>query len=257
MNYIILISLFFLTACSTTVDFHGSTNIFTGPEVIGKTFGLDGQLGLGNSTKFILATLEQKSIFSSQITTNTDAGMHKDNNINSHFGLGLSESFELYYRMMGDSPDPVGLKWQILGSGVNKKAAGIKFLVFGGVSGSYTDNNKLTAANGSGASRTYSSNLKVSMTEFGASLGYRVNPNGLFYITPFYRQYGAKDNLTSTSYSDVIINKNALVRGIALGTIINFGALIVNLETGYAHSQYSSTRLDNYSLGGSLGFNVF
>lgn len=258
MNYIVFLSLLFLTACSTTVDFHGSTNVFTGPEVIGKTLGFDGQLGLGNSTKFVLASLEQKAIFSSQIIANTDSGMNKDNNLNSHLGLGLGESFELYYRLLGDSPDPFGIKWQIIGSGINKKTEGFKFLIFGGVSGEFKDTGTLTASNGRGAKRSYDSSLKVSMTEFGSSLGYRVGPRGVFYITPFYRQYRAEANLTSASYPQILIDKNALVRGIALGAMIYFHSMIVmNLETGYAHSQYSSSSLDDYTLGGSLGFNIF
>lgn len=257
MKITVLFALLFLTACTTTVDFHGSTNIFTGPEVVGKTFGLDGQLGFGNSTKFVLGTLEQKAIFSSQISTNTDSGMTKDNNFNSQLGMGLGESFELYYRLMGDSPDPFGVKWQIIGSGVNKKTAGVKFLIFGGLSGQYKDKDTLKASNGSGTTRNYDSDLKVSMKEFGASLGYRVSPKGMFYTTPFYRQYRAKANLTSTSYPQLLIDKNALVRGVALGVMINFDALILNLETGYARSQYSDSHLENYSLGGNIGFYIF
>ena len=251
--------LLLLSSCTTTVDFHGSTNIFTGPEVIGTAFGIDGQVGLGNSTKFTLGTLEQKAIFSSQITTDTHAGINKDNNINSHLGLGLSESFEVYYRMMGDSPDPFGLKWQIIGDGVNKKTAGVKFLVFGGIARTYEDQSSLTAENGSGTKKTYDSDLKVSMTEFGASLGYRPGPKGLFYLTPFYRHFQAKANLTSTSYPTVAIDKEALVRGIALGAIVNFNpSTVLNIESGFTHSQYaSSSQIDNYILGVSIGLNVF
>jgi hypothetical protein len=38
-HFINIFFLLLLTGCSSTVDFQGSTNIFTGPEVPGKTFG--------------------------------------------------------------------------------------------------------------------------------------------------------------------------------------------------------------------------
>ncbi|MFA6236904.1 MAG: hypothetical protein WC635_06210 [Bacteriovorax sp.] len=255
----ILALLFILTGCSTTIDFHGSTNIFTGPEVIGTTLGFNGQLGVGNSTKFKLASLEQKSIFSSQAVVNTDSGMTKDNNFNSHLGLGLGERFELYYRIMGDSPDPFGVKWQIVGDGVNKKSRGLKFLVFAGIAPKYSDKGTLVASNGSGTTRTYSADLEVSMSEFGASVGFRQGPLLMFYTTPFYRQYGAEAHLTSTSNPNLLIDKNAIVRGIAVGTMINFTPkTVINIESGYAHSQYSSSsQKDDYSLGASLGINLF
>ena len=250
---------FILTGCSSTVDFHGSTNVFTGPEVVGKTFGVNAQVGVGNSSKFVLSTLEQKAILSSQIIVNNNSGIIKDNNLNSHIGLGIAESFELYYRMLGDSPDPFGLKWQLVGGGANKKEAGIKALVFAGIAPTYRNDNQLGAINGNGTTRSYQSTLKVGMTEFGASIGYRLSPLIVVYTTPFYRHYNADAVLTSTSYPTVLIDKNAIVRGVALGVIINFlPATVFNLESGYAHSQYSSSvERDDYSLGVSLGFNIF
>lgn len=255
----LLAVLLLLSGCSTTIDFHGSTNVFTGPEVIGKTFGFTGQLGFGNSTKFKLASLEQKAIFSSQAVANTDSGMIKDNNFNSHLGMGLGERFEVYYRMMGDSPDPFGVKWQIIGDGVNKKSDGLKFLIFAGIASTYNDKGSLTASNGSGTTRTYTTDLDVSMSEFGASVGYRPGPMFLFYTTPFYRQYGAEARLTSTSNPNLTIDKNAIVRGIAVGTMLNFSPKsVINIESGYAHSQYSSgAQRDDYLLGASLGLNLF
>jgi hypothetical protein len=259
LNNVMIFLLFFCTSCATTIDFHGSTNIFTGPEVVGKTLGFNGQVGFGNSAKFELGSLEQKSIFSSQIIANTDTGIIKDNNFNSHLGLGLTEHFELYFRLLGDSPSPFGLKWQIIGDGTAKKASGFKFLIFGGVAPKYIDEGIFSAANGSGATRSYNTNLKVSMNEFGASLGFRSGPAFLIYTTPFYRQYGADVFLTSNSYPSIAIDKKALVRGVALGVILNFNpTFLVNLEAGYSHSQYSSSfERDDYALGGSYGINLF
>jgi hypothetical protein len=206
-----------------------------------------------------LATLENKAIFSSQINVSTESGMVKDNNFNSQVGMGIAESFELYWRPMGDSPNPIGLKWQIFGSPSIKKEVGVKILVFGGQAlESGEDNDSITATNGQGVSKTYNSNLKVSMREFGASIGYRLNPNLLFYLTPFYRQYKAKADLTSPTYPTVNINKNAIVRGAAVGSTLTINIMFITAEAGYAHSQYSSIdQRDDYTLGGSFGFNFF
>lgn len=253
-----VLTLFFILSCSTTVDFHGSTNTFTTPEVVGKNFGLRGGIGLSNSTKFELGKLEQAAIFSSQVRVDSEAAMIKDNHLTTQIGLGLFENIEVYYRAFGDAPDPIGVKWQVLGSGFLKKEDGLKLLVFVGASPKYSEAGSLTASNGSGTTRTYNTSLDVTMMEAGLSVGYRANKNVVYYLAPFYRSFDAKGSLTNNSYATVDISKEPLIRGVNLGISLNSDSnFFLTLESGYAHSQYTnSIEKDDYSLGGILGFTL-
>jgi hypothetical protein len=257
-SFLLFFILIFISGCSTTVDFHGSTNTFTSPEVVGKTLGLSGQFGFSSSNKFVLSTLEQASIFSSQIVVNNNAGLVKDNNIQTQIGLGLLDNYEFYYRAMGDSPDPIGFKWQIIGDGYEKKSNGYKLLIFAGAAPSYNDKGSLIATNGSGTTRSYNTDLKVSMVEVGSSFGYRMNAHSIVYMTPYYRKYKADAVLTSTTNPTYNINKEPIVRGVNVGASFNTDSnLVLMIEGGYSHSQYSSSQeVDDLAIGGSLGFNI-
>lgn len=256
---IVLGCLCLISSCSTTIDYQGSTNLYTTPEVAGETMGITGQLEFGNSTKFALATLEQAAIFSSQINVNANSGMSKDNVLSAQAALGLGEKFEVYYRALADSPDLIGGKFQIIGDGSIKKTDQFKLLVFGGYGPGMEDDEKFTATNGSGGTREYDSKLDVSMTEIGLSLGQRFKKNFIAYLTPFYREFKAEATLTSSSYPTVLINKRSIIRGCNLGIRFETDTkFFINLEGGYAHSQYSSTvRRDDYSLGGAAGITSF
>jgi len=260
MRKVIFFSTFcFISSCSTTIDYQGSTNTYTSPEVAGETMGISGQLEFGNSTKFSLATLEQSNIFSSNINVDLSSGMAKDNVLSAQAALGLGKKFELYYRALADSPDLLGGKFQVLGEGAIKKADGFKLLVFGGYGPGMDDDEKFTATNGSGGSREYDSKLNVSMYEFGISLGQRFKKMYIVYLTPFYREFKADATLTSTSYPTVQINKKSIVKGCNVGVRLETDTkFFINLEAGYAHSQYSSTiQRDDYTLGGAAGITSF
>lgn len=259
MKKILLLSVLLAASCSTTVEFEGSTNFFNPPEVAGETAGISAQIEFGNSTKFVLAELEQAAIFSSQINARTDQGMTKDNVITAQASLGLGEQFEVYYRALADSSDPIGFKYQFWGTGQNKKEEGFKAMLFAGFGPEKEDKEKLTASNGSGTTRDYDSLIELSMYEIGISLGHRFNPKFLAYILPYYREFDSHTVLSSTTYPTIEFDKKAIVRGANLGFKLDpVERLFVIIETGYAHSQYSSShQRDDYSLGGSVGITSF
>lgn len=257
-NISILLALL-ATACSTTVEYQGSTNFYNAPEVIGRTGGVSAQVEYGNSTKFVLAELEQAAIFSSQINARTDQGMSKDNVFTGQAAIGLGEKFEAYYRALADSTDPVGFKFQFYGSSFDKKEEGFKALLFAGYGPESEDKEKMTASNGSGGSRDYDSEINLSLFEAGVSFGYRFNEQFIAYILPYYREFKSHSVLTSSSYPRIEFDKLSLIRGVNVGVKIDaVEKVYVMFESGYAHSQYSSnSRRDDYSLGGAFGITPF
>lgn len=246
-----------VSSCSSTLDFHVPTQNFQTPEVVGDTVGFRGQMTYTNSTKFLLAKLEQSTIFSSQIDVSTEEGTIKDNVLNFTAGLGLGNAVEVTYRAYSDSPDLLGLKVQILGRDGGKREEGVKLSVFGGYGAAEVDNSNLTASNLNGGTRSYNSTLDVKSYEIGTVVGYRFTSWFLTYLGLNYRGSEAEGNLTSDSYPNQVLRNDAIIRSAQLGFQLNSGEKYVLLEGGFATSIWKGlASRDDYTLGLSVGFAV-
>lgn len=253
-NLILLCLLSFLVSCSSTLDFHVPTQSFMTPEVVGETLGFRGQATFSNSTKFRLASLEQRAIFSSQIDVSTEEGTSKDNVLNGTAGLGLGNAVELTYRAYADSPDLVGGKVQVWGRDGGKREEGLKASLFGGYGEARTDDDSLTASNLNNGSRTYKSTLDVKSYELGATVGYRINKFFLTYLSGNYRSSKAEGTLTSSSNPTVNLSNDAIVRSLQSGLQVNKEKAYILLEGGYAKSIWKGLDpRDDYTLGISIG----
>lgn len=210
-----------------------------------------------NSTKFLLAQLEQSTIFSSQIDVSTEEGTVKDNVLNLTGGLGLGNAVEITYRAYSDSPDLLGAKVQILGRDGGKRERGVKFSVLGGYGSGETDNSTISASNLSGGTRSYNSTLDVKSYELGAVLGYRLTNSFLVYLAANYRSSEAEGNLTSASFPDQVLRNDAIIRSGQLGIQVNKDEKYVLLEGGFATSIWKGlASRDDYTLGLSVGFAI-
>jgi hypothetical protein len=242
-----------LSACSTTLDFHGQTTNYLTPEAPGKTLGISAQLEYGNSSKFILGTLEQSNIFSSQINVNTDQALAKDQVLSGQIGVGILENFEVYIRSVSDAPDLIMLKAQLWGDPALTASEGLKIAIAAGV-GSGEDKDTISASNGSGTTRTYQSDMENEVREVGASLGWRFNKTVLVFLSPFYRNYDVSAVLTSDTFPRTEIKGKGIVRGSSLGAQFNSESAYLIVQAGYAHSKWSTEyRRDDLTLGGAIG----
>lgn len=245
----------FLVGCSSTLDFHVPTQNFQTPEVVGDTVGIRVQSTFSNSTKFLLAKLEQRTIFSSQIDVSTEEGTVKDNVLNLLGGLGLGNTVELTYRMYSDSADLFGAKVQLLGRDGGKREEGFKLSVLGGYGKAEVDNSNLTASNLNGGTRTYNSTLDVASYELGFVGGYRFTSWFLLYLAGNYRSSEAEGKLSSATETDVTLKNDAIIRSAQLGLQFNNEQRYILLEGGFAESVWKglNNRTD-YTLGLSIGW---
>jgi hypothetical protein len=252
INFLLILLL--LSSCSSTLDFHVPTQSFSSPEVVGETLGFSAQTSFTNSTKFRLASLEQSAIFSSQVDISTEEGTSKDNTLNGTAALGLGQAVEAIYRRYTDSPDLLGAKVQLLGRDGPKKNEGWKMTLHGAYGKGEVDNKSLSVSNGSGTTRVYNSVLDIKAYELGGSFGYRMNEYFLPYLSYNYRSYDAEGNLSSTSFTDQVINGRAKVRSTQLGILLNKNKFFIQFEGGHARSSWRNAKdRDDYTLGLSLG----
>lgn len=251
----IFMALFYLSSCSSTLDFHTPTQNFSSPEVVGKSLRVRMQATYSNSTKFELASLERNTIFDSSVDVSTERGSRKDNVLNGTGGIGLGNALEVTYRSYSDSPDLLGLKAQVYGRDGGEKKEGLKMSLLAGYGNAETDNDSLTVTRLDGSDqRTYNSTLDVETLELGAVIGYRINKTFLPYFAYNYRQSDAEGTLDSTLSTDVNIASKAKINSYQIGLQISSQKLYLLFEGGYARSEWANlTPEDDYSLGFAIG----
>ncbi|MEC7276779.1 MAG: hypothetical protein VXV96_10700 [Bdellovibrionota bacterium] len=254
MKYWLIFFPLFIFSCSSTLDFHVPTQNFSTPEVVGDTLDIRTQVTYTNSTRFELASLERDNIFSSSATISTEKGTTKDNVLNGNIGIGLKDFMEFTYRSYSDSPDLFGVKFQLVGRDQGEKKEGLKLSLLAGYGNSTTDNDTITATNGSGTTRTYTTKLDVESFEVGGVIGYRVNHWFLPYLAYNFRSSDAKGLLSSAVFTDVNLRNKAKVFSTQLGIQLNSQDSYFLFEGGHNRSEWGGLEpLDDYTLGLALG----
>jgi hypothetical protein len=259
VNHLFLLLLFLISSCAKVdVDYHMPLNRYETPEVRGERW--DGYLSLnGSSTqKVTLTEVYDDTIFKTGPSVDNEPKMEKSFALGLRAGVNLFENFDVFYRGVFDSPDQVGMKYQMMGEPNNKLTVGHKMAVsFAFGSTDRSDGDLTLQSDVSSQTRSYNSNLKISSWDFAWLYGYRTYDWLLLYSNVFWTQYKVESSLTSNVHPDVDVTGIAKTKGLLLGARFNGRKShgFFTLEGGVVNTNWNGDiNTSTYTLGADIGF---
>lgn len=220
MEKLLILSLLFLSACATDIDYKIPAHRFMDPETRGSSllkaeFSGFGQLSYQTDHKLTMSEVYDYGVFGTQV--NTGQALSRTTNLGIQAGLGIVPMVDVMLRQNGDSPTMLLAKVQLLGAHALENKEGFKLALWGGAGSMEEDEGTLTVTRSNGNSRTYNGKIEVNPFELGASVGYRISNKALFYLNGTFARYPSKSTLTSNVNPTVIVEGDAELEAIALG----------------------------------------
>ncbi len=226
------------------IDYKVHSVRFDTPEARGELFKARASASYGSVPKITLAEVAADIIFNEFDSVSEDTYLEKSAAIGYKVDMGLSKSFDVLYRNVGDSPFAIGLKYQIIGKSELENETGFKAAVI--VSGGVKDGSEgsISIINNAGdQTREYDGELEVELYDLSLLMGYRFNKNGLIYLNNYYSYYESIATLSSTNFATSVSNGILRSYGSLLGIKYNANEnkIFVMLEAGICKTSHNST----------------
>ncbi len=232
-------------------------NRYETPEVRGERFNGYASLNGSSTQKITLTEVYDDTVFNTGPSVDNEPKMEKSFALGLRAGINLFENFDVFYRGIFDSPDQIGMKYQMMGEGSEKKTEGHKMAVtFAFGTTDRSDGNLNLQSDVSNQSRNYNSNLKISSWDFGWLYGYRKYDWLLLYTNLFWTQYKVESHLTSNVHPDVSVTGLAKTKGLLLGARFNGtkSKAFFTIEGGLVNTNWNGDiDTSTYTIGGDLG----
>lgn len=258
---IILLGTLLITSCSIDVDYHMPAARFSTPETTGGSLvGLkikgDVLVNLGNSNKITLGEVYSIVVFNIDPTVSTGASINRSFALGAKANLSLLEKLDVYYRAVHDSPDLVGLKFQIFGASETEAKEGFKMAIASGYGASDKSEGTLAVSNNGSTKRDYAASIKVVAWDLNFINGYRTSKSSLYYLNTFYSTYKTEGQLSSSSFATENVRGTSRSYGGLLGfkySTENDRAYLL-IELGATHARWEK-QLDTTGLttGAAIG----
>jgi hypothetical protein len=236
-NKIILLMLFFISGCSSTLKYEMDNFKFLSPESNGE-FG-HGNMGIsyGNQNQAKLSEIFYPDVFSSANTHVTNVnGVSNTNTMNLNFDIGLLEKLDLI--LLGDGT--AGLKYQFYGDTRKSKTEGYKL----SAAISYLKETKSSQGmdfSFNGQQKNYATSLDLASYKTSIIFGKRFNERFLAYLNFMADRYDYNGYLTSSVYGSVYPNGKSYNTGLLLGGEYQSGSNIVEkFELGVVRGKINS-----------------
>ncbi|TNE96725.1 MAG: hypothetical protein EP326_12735 [Deltaproteobacteria bacterium] len=240
------------------VDYHMPINRYETPEVRGERWKGYASVNGSSTQKLTLTEVFDDTVFNTGPSVDDEPKMEKSFALGLRAGINLFENFDVFYRSVYDSPDQIGMKYQMMGEGSEKKSEGHKMAVtFAFGSTDRSDGDLQLRSDTSNQTRTYNSNLKISSWDFAWLYGYRKYEWLLLYSNVFWTQYKVESHLTSNVHPDVGVTGIAKTKGLLLGARFNGtkSRAFFTLEGGLVNTNWNGDiNTSTYTIGGDLGF---
>jgi len=251
---LLLISLLILFAgCSTTLTYKPSLLHFSTPETSGGFGEGTAELQLASGEpEYNLGTLSNNSVTSASSPISvSDAKGDVSNKLSLY--IGILEKIDFYL----DSNRIMGMKFQAFGSSRLSRKKGLK------VSLEFRYGHK---ASNNTSINPFSSDTSIDMNvkDYSLNIGYRFNPEYLFYINTFRSEnsvssYQYSETLTNgvrTSFSSYTFNAPTSSQGILLGfNILQNNTTSMTLETGVSKTTWNNFEaITSFPIGINLGY---
>lgn len=256
-----LLGTILISSCSIDVDYHMPAARFSTPETTGGTIdGLkikgDAQLNIGSSNKITLGEVYSIVVFNLDPTVSTGTSIDRSFALGAKASLSLLQKLDIYYRAVHDSPDLLGLKFQLFGASEAESKEGFKMAIAAGYGASDKSEGTLSVSNNGSSNRDYSASIKVKAWDVNFINGYRTSKSSLYYLNTFYSTYKTEGLLSSTTFANVNVRGTSRSYGGLLGfkySTENDRAYLL-LEVGATHARWEK-QLDTTGLttGGALG----
>ena len=262
MNKILLLlGTILITSCSIDVDYHMPAARFSTPETTGGSLvGLkikgDAQVNFGTSNKITLGEVYSIVVFNLDPTVSTGTSIDRSYAFGAKAALSLLEKLDIYYRAVHDSPDLVGLKFQVFGASEAEAKEGFKMALAAGHGASDKSEGTLAVSNNGSSKRDYSASIKVKAWDVALINGYRTSKSSLYYLNTFYSAYKTHGKLTSVSFGTENVKGTSRSYGGLLGfkfSTENERAYFL-LELGATHARWEK-QLDTtgFTSGAGIG----
>jgi hypothetical protein len=241
----------FLASCSTDIDYRMPANRFQGPEALGKTLGIRGDLTYKGGHKVNLAEVSG-DILSDSADVNSDSNIDRSRGLGLDGRLGIVAPVDIFYSVNDDGPSVIGLKYQFLG---DSGGEGVKLAIGGGY-GSGKEDKAVTIGN-----TQYTVDLDLVSMEGFVSLGYRANQHVMAYLTGFYSEYTVDATLDANGSTDLTIDGYSRSSGVMGGLELSKGSegdrTVLTNEGGYTIGKYKGLKESgDFVYGFSLGRSI-
>ena len=238
-----------LTSCSTDIDYRMPSNRFQGPEAIGKTLGIRGDLTYKGGHKVNLAEVSG-DILSDTVDVNDESNIDRSRGLGLDGRLGILEPLDIFYSVSDDAPSVLGLKYQVLGAG----GEGVKLAVGAGYGSGKED--KIVRI----GEADFTVDLDLVSYEGFVSFGYRRNEFVMAYLTAYYSEYTVEASLDSSSANldiDAYSRSSGVLGGIELSKGAEGDRTVLTIEGGYAIGKYKGLKdSGDFVYGFSLGRSI-